>query len=74
MAGRLEPSHDAGGDSFDYSLEREHFYLSITDAMGDATHAAPAAHRADPVSYRWRGGRLILLVGATYDGLAATRR
>lgn len=40
VAGWLEPSHDAGGDSFDYSLDREHFYVSITDAMGHATDAA----------------------------------
>jgi serine phosphatase RsbU (regulator of sigma subunit) len=40
VAGWLEPSHDAGGDSFDYSLDREHFYVSVTDAMGHGTDAA----------------------------------
>ena len=40
LAGWLEPSHDAGGDTFDYSLEREHVYLSLTDAMGHAIDAA----------------------------------
>jgi serine phosphatase RsbU (regulator of sigma subunit) len=40
LAGWLEPSHDAGGDTFDYSLDREHVYLSITDAMGHDTAAA----------------------------------
>jgi serine phosphatase RsbU (regulator of sigma subunit) len=40
LAGWLEPSHHAGGDSFDYSLDREHLYVSITDAMGHSTDAA----------------------------------
>lgn len=40
LAGWLEPSHDAGGDTFDYSLDREHLYLSVTDAMGHAVDAA----------------------------------
>jgi serine phosphatase RsbU (regulator of sigma subunit) len=40
LAGWLEPSHDAGGDTFDYSLDREHLYLSLTDAMGHALDAA----------------------------------
>lgn len=43
VAGWLEPSHDAGGDSFDYSLDREHFYVSITDAMGHSIDAAMLA-------------------------------
>jgi serine phosphatase RsbU (regulator of sigma subunit) len=40
LAGWLEPSHDAGGDTFDYSLDREHVYVSLTDAMGHSTTAA----------------------------------
>jgi serine phosphatase RsbU (regulator of sigma subunit) len=40
LAGWLEPSHDAGGDSFDYSLDREFLYASLTDAMGHSTQAA----------------------------------
>lgn len=40
LAGWLEPSHDVGGDTFDYSLDREHVYVSITDAMGHDTAAA----------------------------------
>jgi serine phosphatase RsbU (regulator of sigma subunit) len=40
VAGWLEPSHDAGGDTFDYSLDREQLYLSVTDAMGHSTTAA----------------------------------
>ena len=40
LAGWLEPSHDAGGDTFDYSLDREFIYASLTDAMGHSTKAA----------------------------------
>lgn len=40
LSGWLEPSHDAGGDSFDYSLDREYLYLTISDAMGHSVDAA----------------------------------
>jgi serine phosphatase RsbU (regulator of sigma subunit) len=40
LAGWLEPSHDVGGDTFDYSLDREYAYLSMTDAVGHDTAAA----------------------------------
>jgi serine phosphatase RsbU (regulator of sigma subunit) len=43
LAGWLEPSHDAGGDTFDYSLDREFLYASLTDAMGHSTEAAQLA-------------------------------
>lgn len=40
LAGWLEPSNTAGGDTFDYSLDREYLYLSLTDAMGHSIDAA----------------------------------
>lgn len=40
IAGWLEPAHKVGGDTFDYSLDREFLYASITDAMGHDTEAA----------------------------------
>lgn len=40
LASWLEPSHDAGGDTFDYSLDREQLHLSVTDAMGHAVEGA----------------------------------
>jgi serine phosphatase RsbU (regulator of sigma subunit) len=43
LAGWLEPSHSAGGDTFDYSIDREHLYASITDAMGHSVEAAMLA-------------------------------
>ena len=40
LAGWLEPANNVGGDTFDYSLEREYLYASITDAMGHSELAA----------------------------------
>jgi serine phosphatase RsbU (regulator of sigma subunit) len=40
LAGWLEPASTVGGDTFDYSLEREYLYASITDAMGHSDEAA----------------------------------
>ena len=40
VAGWLEPSHTAGGDTFDYSVDREYLYCSLTDAVGHSTEAA----------------------------------
>lgn len=40
LAGWLEPAATVGGDTFDYSLDREYLYASITDAMGHSTQAA----------------------------------
>lgn len=39
-AGWLEPAAEAGGDTFDVSLDREFLYASITDAMGHSIEAA----------------------------------
>jgi serine phosphatase RsbU (regulator of sigma subunit) len=43
LAGWLEPAANVGGDTFDYALDREFLYLSITDAMGHSTKAAMLA-------------------------------
>ncbi|HEV7186714.1 MAG TPA: PP2C family protein-serine/threonine phosphatase [Blastococcus sp.] len=40
LAGWLEPAASVGGDTFDYSLDRDTLKLSITDAVG---HQVPAA-------------------------------
>lgn len=40
FAAWLEPAHDVGGDTFDYSLDRDYLFVSITDAMGHSTPAA----------------------------------
>lgn len=36
----LEPASNVGGDSFDYALDDDRFYLSVTDAMGHQVNAA----------------------------------
>lgn len=40
LAGWLEPANEVGGDTFDYSVDREYLYASVTDAMGHSTEAA----------------------------------
>ncbi|MFJ9622905.1 PP2C family protein-serine/threonine phosphatase [Streptomyces sp. NPDC101181] len=40
LAGALLPADDIGGDTFDYSLDRDTLHLSVTDAMGHDTHSA----------------------------------
>lgn len=40
LAGWLEPASEVGGDTFDYSVERNLLHLSITDAMGHTVNAA----------------------------------
>jgi len=43
VAGWLEPASTVGGDTFDYSVERDVLHLSITDAMGHLVRAAQLA-------------------------------
>ncbi|WP_220454264.1 PP2C family protein-serine/threonine phosphatase [Nocardioides immobilis] len=43
LSGWLEPAADIAGDTFDYSLERDTLYLSISDAMGHGVSAALTA-------------------------------
>jgi serine phosphatase RsbU (regulator of sigma subunit) len=40
LAGWLEPASSVGGDTFDYTLDRECLQLSITDAVGHQVAAA----------------------------------
>jgi serine phosphatase RsbU (regulator of sigma subunit) len=40
VAGWLEPANAVGGDTFDYSLERDTLHLSVTDAVGNDVNAA----------------------------------
>jgi serine phosphatase RsbU (regulator of sigma subunit) len=40
VAGALEPAADIGGDTFDYTLDRDALHLSLTDAMGHDVQAA----------------------------------
>jgi serine phosphatase RsbU (regulator of sigma subunit) len=40
LAGWLEPAGNVGGDTFDFSLERNTLHVSITDAMGHSVESA----------------------------------
>ena len=40
LAAWLEPAGNVGGDTFDFALERDELYLSISDAMGHTVSAA----------------------------------
>ena len=40
LAGWLEPAGDVGGDTFDFTIERDTLHLSMTDAMGHEVGAA----------------------------------
>ena len=68
VAGWLEPAHDAGGDTFDYSLDREFLYLSITDAMG---HGLEAALLATVVTGSLRNSRRSLATPSEQAQLAS---
>ncbi len=43
LSGWLIPANEAGGDTFDYILDRDTLHLSITDAMGHGVQAAQLA-------------------------------
>ena len=43
LAAWLEPAAGIAGDTFDFSLARDHLHLSLTDAMGHGVAAALAA-------------------------------
>ncbi|MGY1821112.1 PP2C family protein-serine/threonine phosphatase [Geodermatophilus sp. SYSU D00079] len=72
LAGWMEPASSVGGDTFDYTLDRDALQLSITDAVG---HQVPAALLATLLVGGLRNGRrrgLDLLAQARYanDALA----
>jgi hypothetical protein len=54
LAGMLEPSYDAGGDAFDYTLSERTVSLGIFDAMG---HGMPAALMAAAALAAYRSAR-----------------
>jgi serine phosphatase RsbU (regulator of sigma subunit) len=54
LAGWLEPASSVGGDTFDYTLDRDCLHLSISDAVG---HQVPAALLATLLVGALRNGR-----------------
>jgi serine phosphatase RsbU (regulator of sigma subunit) len=61
LAAWLEPAGEVGGDTFDFSLDRNALHLSITDAMGHSVESALLATLAVGAlrHTRRRGGTLI---------------
>ena len=43
LAAWLEPADTIGGDTFDYTVGRDHLYLSVTDAVGHGVDSALTA-------------------------------
>ncbi|MEU4448565.1 PP2C family protein-serine/threonine phosphatase [Actinosynnema sp. NPDC050801] len=43
VAGALVPAHDIGGDTYDYTLDRDTLHLSMTDAVGHDVASALTA-------------------------------
>jgi serine phosphatase RsbU (regulator of sigma subunit) len=73
LAGWLEPANAVGGDTFDYSLERDTLHLSVTDAVGNDVNAALLASvlLGSLRNSRRRGKDLGLQAHLANDALAA---
>ncbi|MGK5113095.1 MULTISPECIES: PP2C family protein-serine/threonine phosphatase [unclassified Geodermatophilus] len=68
LAGWMEPASEVGGDTFDFTLDRDTLQLSVTDAVG---HQVPAALLATLLVGGLRNGRrrgLDLAAQARYAG------
>ena len=73
VAGWLEPANAVGGDTFDYSLERDTLHLSVTDAVGNDVNAALLASvlLGSLRNSRRRGADLARQARVANDALAA---
>jgi serine phosphatase RsbU (regulator of sigma subunit) len=73
VAGWLEPANAVGGDTFDYSVDRDALHLSITDAVGNDVNAALLASvlLGSLRNSRRRGAGLALQARTANDALAA---
>ena len=73
VAGWLEPANAVGGDTFDYSLERDTLHLSVTDAVGNDVNAALLASvlLGSLRNSRRRSADLATQARAANDALAA---
>jgi serine phosphatase RsbU (regulator of sigma subunit) len=76
LAGWLEPANAVGGDTFDYSLERNTLHLSVTDAVGNDVNAALLASvlLGSLRNSRRRGADLPSQARTANDALAAHSR
>jgi serine phosphatase RsbU (regulator of sigma subunit) len=73
VAGWLEPANAVGGDTFDYSLNRDTLHLSVTDAVGNDVNAALLASvlLGSLRNSRRRGADLASQARTANDALAA---
>ena len=76
LAGWLEPAGQVGGDTFDFSLDRNTLHVSMTDAMG---HSVASALLATLVvgalrTTRRRGADLVEQARSAHDALLANAR
>ncbi|WP_333774048.1 PP2C family protein-serine/threonine phosphatase [Streptomyces sp. IBSBF 3136] len=61
LVGGLVPADDIGGDTYDYALDQDALYLSITDAMGhDTASALLATLTVNALRGARRAGRSLL--------------
>jgi serine phosphatase RsbU (regulator of sigma subunit) len=76
VAGWLEPANAVGGDTFDYSLDRDTLHLSVTDAVGNDVNAALLASvlLGSLRNSRRRGADLARQARTANDALAAHAR
>ncbi|MBO3093345.1 PP2C family protein-serine/threonine phosphatase [Cellulomonas dongxiuzhuiae] len=72
VAGRIEPTHDIGGDVFDYALSADRAQFAVVDAMGQDLRAGFAAAAAVSAyrSARRSGAGLFEQVEAVHDAIA----
>jgi serine phosphatase RsbU (regulator of sigma subunit) len=73
LAAWLEPAGQVGGDTFDFSLDRNTLHVSITDAMGHAVSSALLATLVVGAlrNTRRSGGTMVDQARAAHDALVA---
>ena len=73
LAGWLEPAGEVGGDTFDFSLDRNVLHMSMTDAMGHSVESALLATLVVGAlrNTRRRGASLIEQAQSAHEALLA---
>jgi serine phosphatase RsbU (regulator of sigma subunit) len=73
LAGWLEPAGEVGGDTFDFSLDRNTLHVSMTDAMGHTVESALLATLVVGAlrNTRRRGASLIEQAQSAHEALLA---
>jgi serine phosphatase RsbU (regulator of sigma subunit) len=73
LAGWLEPAGQVGGDTFDFSLDRNTLHLSVTDAMGHSVRSSLLATLVVGAlrNTRRRGASLVEQARSAHEALLA---